>query len=158
MAGLTATMPEMLQALHGNGFDVVSSPVGGLDFEYRKDGLRFTVSSAEWNRWDGFEALCDVVRKKLDAARAEKKAQEQDAKLAALDEHQRRRTVFYEAESAALGADPKGFRPEEPNVRVYYRAVDAAIRVARDGLSRADFASMLVMLNDEYSEPKKTTP
>lgn len=53
-----------------------------------------------------------------------------------------RRAKFYAKESNTHDRN-LDFRPEEPNVRVYHRALVAVLETARAGLSPADFQNLV---------------
>jgi hypothetical protein len=53
-----------------------------------------------------------------------------------------RRGDFYREESLTFEKN-RDFRPEEPNSRVYLRAIEGVVEAARAGLSSEDFRAML---------------
>jgi hypothetical protein len=65
-----------------------------------------------------------------------------------------RRGDFYRAESETFDKN-RDFRPEEPNSRVYLRAIEGVVETARAGLSPEDFRSMLATFADMHGLGKK---
>jgi hypothetical protein len=151
------------EVLAQEGFDVDQLIGGGLSLVYRKEGIAIHVTPSEWSPWENVDALGKVLARKLDAARADKKLMAEKERREKLGEHEARRAAFYEAEASAVDRD-KTFRPEEPNIRVYGRAIVAVLREAGEGLSAQDFARLCGLVRDELAiistppVPKKTTP
>jgi hypothetical protein len=71
-----------------------------------------------------------------------------------------RRAKFYAEESDDVHCFRRqGFHPEEPNVRVYGRAVESLLRVAEACLSARDFGNLIRWVAEEFElEVVKTTP
>lgn len=61
-----------------------------------------------------------------------------------------RRMDFYREEADTFEKN-RDFRPEEPNSRVYLRAIQGVVEQARGGLSPDDFRNMLRTLTEMYA-------
>lgn len=71
------------------------------------------------------------------------------------DTAKQRRAAFYDAENREFDRGRTTFRPEEPNHRVYARAVRAVLDMAHRGLSPEDFGALISWLMDVYAPTKK---
>lgn len=148
MSRVLPSLGEFAQGMDVPGLSVASFSGGVLRFRHQKEGLEFEVEEFEWAQQHSIGAMGELLRKKLEAARAAKAEEERAKKLAAMGDHERRRAVFYEWEMEAF---QKGLvsKPEEPNVRVFARVIAGVMETARHALSSQDFKALALLMTDE---------